>query len=169
MAMRLWQQVTTELNAIPGAKKDALQWRRCWHDLKKNTRTKAAGDRKYRGGTGGGPPKIILTENEEALSQLLCEVEVRGNPYIKEQGITFEDSFEENSGDKLYIYTVIQLAINVNVFRVRSGIGGGYDCHMGAIYTAHHTRKTVFLEKGSSSLIKFFNASWKFDDFLCEA
>ncbi|XP_055703480.1 uncharacterized protein LOC129801981 [Phlebotomus papatasi] len=88
MAKVLWQKATIKLNAIPGgANKDALQWRRCWHDIKKVIRAKAAAEQKHQG---------RKKKNEMAVSELLREEEMKENPCIKEERLAMEDPLNED-------------------------------------------------------------------------
>ncbi|KAK4878467.1 hypothetical protein RN001_010973 [Aquatica leii] len=39
---KLWEQLSTTLNRVEGAKKSIRGWRRCWRDLRRNTKEKVA-------------------------------------------------------------------------------------------------------------------------------
>ncbi|CAI6354513.1 unnamed protein product [Macrosiphum euphorbiae] len=56
----LWTQISNELNSIVGATKDPSKWKKCWIDLKSNTKSKSAEIKKNSGKTGGG-----MNESEE--------------------------------------------------------------------------------------------------------
>ncbi|KAK5638456.1 hypothetical protein RI129_012751 [Pyrocoelia pectoralis] len=38
----LWEQLSVTLNRLDGAKKSSRGWRKCWHDLRRNTKEKVA-------------------------------------------------------------------------------------------------------------------------------
>ncbi|KAF5293042.1 hypothetical protein FQR65_LT11034 [Abscondita terminalis] len=39
---KLWEQLSTTLNAVEGAKKSTRGWRKCWRDLRRNTKEKVS-------------------------------------------------------------------------------------------------------------------------------
>lgn len=96
-AQKMWKELTSELNAIPGgAQKDWKTWRKTWQDWKSNTKVKAAQEKRSARETGGGRPVTILKESDSAVLRLISKVALEGDSEVMESPAFFEfgDDFE---------------------------------------------------------------------------
>ncbi|KAK4884623.1 hypothetical protein RN001_000894 [Aquatica leii] len=101
VANTLWEEVTSILNSIPGgAIKTSTQWNKTWRDLMKNVKNKVSKEKKFRNGTGGGPPMPPPTTEsdktiDEKIFEILTPVAVEGNldvpdPFVISEDITWD-------------------------------------------------------------------------------
>ncbi|CAH0547023.1 unnamed protein product [Brassicogethes aeneus] len=89
---KLWQIVTAQLNALPGAFKEWDKWRKSWHDIKTTSKAKSSKIKRHQKGTGGGPPiKTKLNDDDEKILEIIGPTSVDGHPNIKESAATFEE------------------------------------------------------------------------------
>ncbi|XP_028142517.2 uncharacterized protein LOC126888276 [Diabrotica virgifera virgifera] len=93
----LWQELATILNSHSnGAKKEWSAWRKTWIDIKKNCKAKAARQKKYQMGTGGGPSQSdgnnmdVFESNVIGLMSPVC---IAGNVEVPEPSISLDESF----------------------------------------------------------------------------
>nr|CAI5842380.1 unnamed protein product [Callosobruchus analis] len=87
-AQQQWTRLAELLNAIPGARKNWIQWRKTWQDYKGNIKKKAAGIRREQSATGGGPQTVCsLTTEEEAVIQIVGISATEGHPNIMESEV----------------------------------------------------------------------------------
>ncbi|KAJ8909865.1 hypothetical protein NQ315_013902 [Exocentrus adspersus] len=85
-----WENISVELNSIPGAKKTGEQWKRAWKDLKMNVKKKNSNMKDYMKGTGGGPPaKNELDSVDEAVLNILGPTLVEGDTEVLESTATW--------------------------------------------------------------------------------
>ncbi|XP_018566805.2 uncharacterized protein LOC108907552 [Anoplophora glabripennis] len=84
-AQEQWSTISEALNAMPGANKTWVQWKKTWGDLKKNAKKKNSEVIHFMRGTGGGPQQqISTTEDEEAVMELLETTAVEGDENVME-------------------------------------------------------------------------------------
>ncbi|KAJ6642976.1 hypothetical protein Bhyg_07932, partial [Pseudolycoriella hygida] len=88
----LWKEVAGLLNAVPLAPiKTHDQWRKCWTDMKRNTKQKASRIKKHQTGTGGGEEtveQLSLTQNR--ICDILGPTAVEGHQGIHESKAEFD-------------------------------------------------------------------------------
>ncbi|KAG7155111.1 t-SNARE domain-containing protein 1-like 7 [Homarus americanus] len=76
-----WGEVLNAVNAVGRVTRNVTEIRRKFSDLRVSVKKKAAQDKKYAGGTGGGPQiEITYTAIEEAILQLLDPASIHGIP-----------------------------------------------------------------------------------------
>ncbi|XP_042221778.1 nuclear apoptosis-inducing factor 1-like isoform X1 [Homarus americanus] len=76
-----WGEVLNAVNAVGRVTRNVTEIRRKFSDLRVSVKKKAAQDKKYAGGTGGGPQiEITYTAIEEAILQLLDPASMHGIP-----------------------------------------------------------------------------------------
>ncbi|CAI6358351.1 unnamed protein product [Macrosiphum euphorbiae] len=88
-ATNLWQELTASLNSIPGSIKEWKAWRRTWHDMKGNAKSKKV---KLNFRTTGGGESIAtpLKKLDESLVGIIGEVPIIGDPRIMESSVSFD-------------------------------------------------------------------------------
>ncbi|KAK4882530.1 hypothetical protein RN001_005849 [Aquatica leii] len=97
-AQVLWHQLTDVLNAIPGAHKTWVQWRKIWQDKRNKTRLKKAKINNHRRGTGGGEVTTeVLTPVEEDVLCLIAPTHIEGHSGVKESTTEFDHVMLLNS------------------------------------------------------------------------
>ncbi|CAH1107504.1 unnamed protein product [Psylliodes chrysocephalus] len=91
-AQKHWEELGELLNSVRGgSKKTWRQWRKTRTDLKKNTKQKASGLKKYYQGTGGGPAiDDKITEIEKGILEIIGNVMQEGHKEISETPVNFE-------------------------------------------------------------------------------
>ncbi|RLU24778.1 hypothetical protein DMN91_002868 [Ooceraea biroi] len=83
-AALLWEQLATKLNSCgSGTTKSIDKWIKSWRDWRTDTKAKAAKNRNYcRGTGGGGPSPTPLLEIEERLISLIGVESVTGHSNV---------------------------------------------------------------------------------------
>ncbi|XP_055920026.1 uncharacterized protein LOC129951743 [Eupeodes corollae] len=67
-----WKRITLELNSAGPPIKTEFEWKKVWNDQKRYVRKKAATNKMYERGTGGGPNRTQkFSPGEEAIFQLV--------------------------------------------------------------------------------------------------
>ncbi|XP_050059873.1 uncharacterized protein LOC126551143 [Aphis gossypii] len=91
-ANALWNEVSQELNSIIGANKNAEKWRKCWIDMKSNTKNKNVQLRKSLMKTGGGEASDLfdLEPLDNKISSIIGNVSIFGQSQITEPIVNFE-------------------------------------------------------------------------------
>ncbi|XP_048514975.1 uncharacterized protein LOC125501894 [Athalia rosae] len=114
MGQNLWKEVAQDMNAIPGAKKDWMQWRKCWQDMQSHAKKKKASNMRNACKTGGGPSETqTLTPLEDSVVDLVGPTSIIGDTTVNESETTFvptlDDSYlillsflNRNSGKDIY-------------------------------------------------------------------
>lgn len=108
-SQRQWKEIEEKLNAIPGAKKDWIHWRRVGDNdktfcdsslvlifvrLGKIVKKKNTDIKKRVKSTGGGPPtNTVLTKDEENLLKILDATAVEGDAEVEESKVIFICSY----------------------------------------------------------------------------
>lgn len=110
---QMWQEISMKLNSCgSGPQKQFKEWNKTWRDWKGNTLKKAADNKAYAAGTGGGPPKVkMLTILEKELLDFLTP-EASGLDDIAQGG--FQYLTPEQSSIKTRKLT--EDATNINTF-----------------------------------------------------
>ncbi|XP_050497771.1 uncharacterized protein LOC126883292 isoform X2 [Diabrotica virgifera virgifera] len=69
----VWMQLTKEFNSVSGeTTRDVKGLKNKYENIKKRTKQKFAGIKKYASGTGGGPPQNpVFTNTDEALHEII--------------------------------------------------------------------------------------------------
>ncbi|XP_063390311.1 uncharacterized protein LOC134677685 [Cydia fagiglandana] len=89
-AQKEWEEITTILNAMPGATKTWQQWRKSWQDLLSKTKSKKGAINKDLHRTGGGRPLQALTEVETNIASLIDPRTISGHRDSQESEVTFD-------------------------------------------------------------------------------
>lgn len=80
-AQNKWQEITNELNSIPGgSQKSSIKWRKTWQDLRTSVKQKVAKEKRHAMGTGGGQNIQLLNNRDAAVLDILSKVAVEGDP-----------------------------------------------------------------------------------------
>ncbi|RVE40941.1 hypothetical protein evm_014410 [Chilo suppressalis] len=84
-----WTELSNVLNLdTTGSSKPVEKWKKVWSDFKNNTKRKAAKISRAASGTGGGPAcKLVLTDLEQRVLELIGTQAATGLPYIAEVGL----------------------------------------------------------------------------------
>ncbi|CAH0558662.1 unnamed protein product [Brassicogethes aeneus] len=91
-ARKMWEELTNNLNAVPGATKDWKKWRKTWHDMKAATKSKKSSIKRYTQCTGGGPSiNTQLNTDDEKILDIIGPVAVEGQN-VEESLVEFDDS-----------------------------------------------------------------------------
>ncbi|CAG9763559.1 unnamed protein product [Ceutorhynchus assimilis] len=86
----LWEEISSILNAMPGANKGWIKWRKTWHDIKNAVKTKSATIRRHLDQTGGGPPiNEEITNEDQKILNLISPVVIEGMPEVAESMTVF--------------------------------------------------------------------------------
>ncbi|KAK4874372.1 hypothetical protein RN001_013732 [Aquatica leii] len=131
VANTLWEEVTTTLNSIPGgAIKTSSQWNKTWRDLRKNVKNKVSKEKKFRNGTGGGPPMPPPTTEsdktiDEKIFEILTPVAVEGNldvpdPFVISEDITWDINKEQL--DDLHTASEVKATVLANKGNIEHNI-----------------------------------------------
>ncbi|CAH1183063.1 unnamed protein product [Ceutorhynchus assimilis] len=103
-AQKQWQEITSNLNSVAkGSKKDWKQWRKTWTDIKKNTKSRAAENRKHCMKTGGGPPLKFMDERDNEVLNIIGTVSQEGHRSVKETNVdfTFQETDDVDNEDEI--------------------------------------------------------------------
>ncbi|RVE48491.1 hypothetical protein evm_006802 [Chilo suppressalis] len=88
-AANKWTELANVLNLdTTGSSKPVEKWKKVWSDLKNNTKRMAAKISRATSGTGGGSAcKLVLTDLEQRVLELMGTQAATGLPYIAEVGL----------------------------------------------------------------------------------
>ncbi|XP_025198804.1 uncharacterized protein LOC112599981 [Melanaphis sacchari] len=88
----LWNDISLELNTMIGANKNAEKWRKCWIDMKSNTKTKNVQLKKSQMKTGGGETNNLfsLEPLDKKISSIIGDVSIFGQSQTAEPTVNFE-------------------------------------------------------------------------------
>ncbi|XP_042214208.1 myb/SANT-like DNA-binding domain-containing protein 4 isoform X1 [Homarus americanus] len=105
-----WEEVVKAVNVVAQIPRNVEEVRRNFSDLRESVKNKAAQDKKYTGGTGGGPQiENTYTAIEEAVLQLLDPVSIHGIPGdVESEEPINEEEREQTSGPSGARFTALR-------------------------------------------------------------
>ncbi|KAL5246219.1 hypothetical protein ACI65C_013627 [Semiaphis heraclei] len=100
IAQQRWENISVQLNALPGAEKSWNKWKKTWQDTRNITKSKAAAIKRHIGGTGGGSKcEIELNEVQKEILPLFSQATVSGHFNSEESIVEFD--FDDTTKDVL--------------------------------------------------------------------
>ncbi|XP_022163582.1 uncharacterized protein LOC111029056, partial [Myzus persicae] len=102
IAREKWENITVQVNSLPGAQKSWDKWKKSWQDTRSATKTKAAAIKRHISGTGGGPSCTIeLSEIQKDALSLMSQTSISGHIQSSESLVDFD--FNDDSTEIVLI------------------------------------------------------------------
>nr|CAI5826200.1 unnamed protein product [Callosobruchus analis] len=88
-ARREWERIAQDLNSIPGARKDWIQWRKCWQDLRCKAKKINADSIRHATQTGGGPPLPPSSHMDREIMDMINPISYTGHATVMEAQVEY--------------------------------------------------------------------------------
>ncbi|CAH0561732.1 unnamed protein product [Brassicogethes aeneus] len=83
-----------------------MKLEKTWQDMKKSAKRKNSQLKKYMGGTGGGPSRPLISEENEAVLNIMNTTSYEGDPNIQESDSRIIFEYEVDNGNNENVNTI---------------------------------------------------------------